>query len=193
MVITFPSNHHYVTGYEQFNVLFCKWLHPFSVCHSFSKCLVWITIWRDLFSSVRETTLSLSAKNCSEKQKNSTWFHSKDPWQNVSKGFRRSLIAGRYWEEKKIFKRSLRGKRTEKAYLVILISHFFPWSWKLWKNEDLNSLPFPPSLLGAKGGITAVVKAGQKINRPWRSACDPREGDWLKLNFYGNFYYSGRA
>lgn len=138
---------------------------------------------RSVFFSDRE-----NAKDGSEKQKN-CFVHTKKIHEKLSV---RSSEEAWYWEKKNLLKRSLRGKRTKKAFLVTLVSHFFPWKWKLWKNEELNSLLFPPSVLGAKGGIKAVVEAGQKISRSWRSACESRK-DWIKLKFCRNFYYSERA
>lgn len=172
------------TGYQQFNELFCKWVHPYCVWPTFSECLVWITIWSGLFSSVTEKMLKMI-----QKSKRTVLFTQKKIHEKLSVRFSEEAW---YWEKKNLLKRSLRGKRTKKAFLVILVSHFFPWKWKLWKNEELNSLLFPPSVLGAKGGIKAVVEAGQKISRSWRSACESRK-DWIKLKFCRNFYYSERA
>lgn len=98
-------------GYQQFNVLFCKWVHPFCVSPTFSECLVWITIWAGLFSLVTQKMLKMV-----QKTKRTVYFiHTKNPWKIVSEVFRRSLIVGKYWAKKKIFIKSFKGKKNQEG------------------------------------------------------------------------------
>lgn len=121
------------TGYQQFTVLFCKWVHPFCVYPTFSECLLTIVTWAGLFSLDRE-----NVKNVQKSKR--TVFFTQNPWKIVSEIFRWILITGRYWEKKKKLKRALRGKRTKKAFLVILISHFFSLEMKAMKQWGVELL-----------------------------------------------------
>lgn len=193
MVLPFQSNHHWLSA------IYCALLQM-SPSISCLPYLLWVPcvnngMSRSVFFSDTE-----NAKNV-QKSKRTVFFpqknptpppqKKKNPLKIVSEVFRKILITGRYWDKKKNLKSVLRAKRTKKAFLVILISHFFSLEMKAVKEWGAELLTIFTLSSGSQEG--AAVEAEQKMNRYWKTAYYSRKENWIKLKFCRNFYYSDRT